>query len=58
MTFRLTCGDVMPGCAARFENVDRERCSTGSRSTPAEVHGVTEVTPEILQAIDGNIVAD
>ncbi len=24
MTFKLACGDVMPGCEARFENADRD----------------------------------
>ena len=25
MTFKLACGDVMPGCSARFENTDKNQ---------------------------------
>jgi predicted small metal-binding protein len=56
MTFKLACGDVMPGCSARFETNDRDQLLGQVASHAAEVHGITEITPDILQAVEGKIV--
>ena len=56
MTFKLACGDVMPGCAARFETNDRDQLLGQVASHAAEAHGITEITPEVLQAVEGKIV--
>ena len=56
MKFKLFCGDAMPGCSARFEEDSRERILERVADHAREAHGVTEVTPEMLEAIGDNIV--
>jgi predicted small metal-binding protein len=56
MTFTLACGDVMPGCSARFEAGSREELLGMVAPHAAEAHGITEITPEVLQAVDSKIV--
>jgi len=55
MTLSLSCGDVMPGCAATFsaETEDELLAQVGPHA--AEAHGVTEVTPEVLEAVRGAV---
>jgi predicted small metal-binding protein len=55
MTFTLACGDVMPGCSARFEAGSREELLGMVAPHAAEVHGITEITPDVLQAVDSKI---
>ncbi len=55
MTFKLACGDVMPGCTARFENTDRDQMLAEIAEHAASVHGITEVTPEILAQLDASM---
>lgn len=56
MKFKLSCGDAMPGCSARFEEDSRDRILELVSVHAQEAHGVTEVTPEMLEAIGANIV--
>jgi predicted small metal-binding protein len=56
MKFKLSCGDAMPGCSARFEEDSRERILELVADHAREAHGVTDVTPEMLEAMDANIV--
>ncbi|MCW2754162.1 MAG: hypothetical protein JWQ32_1573 [Marmoricola sp.] len=56
MKFTLSCGDAMPGCSARFEEDSRERVLELVSVHAQEAHGVTDVTPEMLDAIGANIV--
>jgi len=56
MTFKLACGDVMPGCSARFETDDRDRLLAQVAAHAADAHGITEITPEVLQAVESKIV--
>ena len=56
MTFKLACGDVMPGCSARFETNDRDTLLAQVGAHAAEAHGITEITPEVLQAVESKIV--
>jgi predicted small metal-binding protein len=56
MKFKLSCGDAMPGCSARFEDESRDRILEQVSVHAREAHGVTEVTPEMLEAIGANIV--
>jgi predicted small metal-binding protein len=55
MVFRLACGDVMPGCSARFESTDRDQLMGQVAAHAASAHGITDVTPEIRRAIDDHI---
>ncbi|ROR91493.1 DUF1059 domain-containing protein [Nocardioides aurantiacus] len=56
MIFRLACGDVMPGCAASFENTDKSLLLEEVARHAAADHGIAEITPEMLAAVDGKIV--
>ncbi|GAA1774715.1 hypothetical protein GCM10009795_020960 [Nocardioides hankookensis] len=53
--FKLACGDVMPGCAARFENSDRGAMLGQVAAHAASAHGITEITPEVLAAVESQI---
>jgi predicted small metal-binding protein len=56
MKFKLSCGDAMPGCSARFEDDSREVILQQVAAHAREAHGVTDVTPEMMEAIGANIV--
>ena len=55
--FKLACGDVMPGCPARFESTDRDQLLDQVASHAAESHGITELTPDVVRAVESKIVA-
>ncbi|QBR92616.1 DUF1059 domain-containing protein [Nocardioides euryhalodurans] len=57
MKFSLACGDVMPGCVSRFETGDRDLLLQQVATHAAADHGITEITPEVLQAVESRIVA-
>jgi predicted small metal-binding protein len=46
----FACGDVIPGCSARF-TADNE----GGIFAQVADHGVTDITPELVQAVRSNI---
>jgi predicted small metal-binding protein len=56
MKFKLSCGDAVPGCSARFEDESRDRILEQVAAHAREAHGVVDVTPEMLTAIGANIV--
>jgi predicted small metal-binding protein len=56
MKFKLSCGDAMPGCSARFEDESRERILEQVAAHARADHGVSDVTPEMLETIGANIV--
>ena len=55
--FKLACGDVMPGCPARFESTDRDQIMVQVASHAAGAHGITEVTPDIRRAVEAKIAS-
>lgn len=55
MKFSLACGDVMPGCVSRFESSTREDLLGQVASHAAADHGLTEVTPAVLRAVEEKI---
>lgn len=57
MTFSLACGDVMPGCEARFSAGSRDDLMSQVAQHAAEAHGITEITPEVARAVESRIVA-
>lgn len=57
MKYKLSCGDAMPGCSARFEEDSREEVLAQVAEHAREEHGVAEVTPEMLEAIGASIVS-
>lgn len=58
MTFKLACGDVMPGCSARFEDETEDALLGQVAAHAAADHDVKEITPEIADAVKAKIVAD
>ena len=56
MTFKLACGDVMPGCDAHFESRDRAGLLGAVAGHAAAAHGIAVVTPEVLRAVEARIV--
>jgi predicted small metal-binding protein len=56
MKFSLSCGDAVPGCAARFEDDSRDRIMEQVVAHAREAHGVADVSPEMRSAIEANIV--
>ena len=55
--FKLACGDVMPGCSARFEDTSRDALLGQVAAHAAHDHGITDITPDIRAAIESRIVA-
>jgi predicted small metal-binding protein len=55
--FTLACGDVMPGCPARFESPDRERLLTQVGVHAAQAHGILDLTPEVRSAVEAKIAS-
>lgn len=56
MKFSLACGDVMPGCVSRFESTSKEGLLTQVADHAAAEHGITEITPDVLRAVESRIV--
>ena len=54
--FQLACGDVMPGCAATFENADRDALMGAVSAHAAADHGITDLTPEVVAAVESKVV--
>jgi len=57
MTFKLACGDVMPGCSARFEDETKQGLMGQVADHAAADHDIAEVTPEVQAAVESKIVA-
>ena len=57
MKYQLSCGDAVPGCSARFEDDSRDVIMEQVIRHARDDHGVTEVSPEMRTAIEGNIVS-
>lgn len=56
MKFKLACGDAVPGCSARFEEDSRELILEKVVIHAREDHGVSDMSPQMLEAIGANIV--
>ena len=57
MTFKIACGDVMPGCTARFESTDRSQLMGDLARHAASAHGITSISPDLASTIESRIVA-
>ena len=49
----FACGDVIPGCGARFSAADEDGIFAQVAGHAAADHGVTDITPELVQAVRG-----
>jgi predicted small metal-binding protein len=55
--FKLACGDVMPGCPARFETTDHDLLLSQVAGHAADAHGITDITPDVRHAIEAKIAS-
>jgi predicted small metal-binding protein len=55
--FKLACGDVMPGCPARFENSDRDQLLGNVAQHAAQAHGIVDLTPDVRRAVEAKIAS-
>lgn len=53
----FACGDVIPGCGARFSAADEDGIFSLAGAHAAAEHGLTDVTPELIQAVRDHIVS-
>ncbi|MGY1805762.1 DUF1059 domain-containing protein [Blastococcus sp. SYSU D00669] len=53
----FACGDVILGCSARFSAADDAGILSQVAGHAAHDHGVTDVTPELVQAVRDRIIA-
>ena len=53
----FACGDVIPGCSARFAAFDEGSIFAQVAGHAADDHGVTDITPELVQAVRARIVS-
>jgi len=51
----FACGDVVPGCDARFTSPNEDGILSAVADHAASGHGLTEVTPELVAAVRANI---
>jgi predicted small metal-binding protein len=54
--FTLACADVMPGCRVRFAGPDSDAMLAEVVDHAVTAHGLTEVTPDVVAAVDRFIV--
>lgn len=57
MTFRLSCGDVMPGCSSHFENSDRDLLMQDVAAHAARDHGIHEIDADTARLVASHVVA-
>ncbi len=55
MGYSLACGDVMPGCAATFSEDDKDVLMQQVAAHAESEHGISEITPDVAEAVDGAI---
>jgi predicted small metal-binding protein len=53
----FACGDVIPGCSASFSAPDEGGIFAQVAGHAAADHGVTDITPELVQAVRDRIVS-
>lgn len=51
----FACGDVVPGCTARWEEPSDEAVLTRVADHAAAVHGLVEVPAELVAAVRASI---
>jgi predicted small metal-binding protein len=53
----FACGDVVPGCSARFSAADDDGILAQVAGHAAHDHGIHDVTPELVQAVRDRITS-
>jgi predicted small metal-binding protein len=54
---QFACGDVVPGCDAKFVCSSDEEILARVAQHAATAHGITEVPPELVEQVRGHILA-
>ena len=52
---QFSCGDVVPGCTARFTAETESELLQQVAAHAASGHGITEVSPELVAAVRTHI---
>ncbi|MGX9357458.1 DUF1059 domain-containing protein [Roseobacteraceae bacterium S113] len=52
MTFKIACGALFEGCAFTAEDATKEGLLQKVAAHAAEVHRITEVTPELVAQLE------
>lgn len=52
MIFKLACGDVLPGRPAHFTATDQDQLLAQVAEHARSVHDITELTPEVREAVE------
>lgn len=52
----FACGDVVPGCTARFRAADEQALLQEVAVHTARVHGIPEMSPDLGGAVRAHIV--
>jgi predicted small metal-binding protein len=53
---KFRCGDLMPGCAVTFTGSEDEILAAVGAHAHRD-HGITQVTPELVDAVRGSLVS-
>ena len=51
----FACGDVIPGCSAHVSAADEDGIFAQVAGHAAADHGVTDITPELVDAVRAHI---
>jgi predicted small metal-binding protein len=51
----FACGDVIPGCSARFAGSTEGDIFAQVAGHASADHGITDITPEVVQAVRASI---
>jgi len=55
MSYSISCGDVVPGCAAKIEADSHDELMAQVTEHARDEHGVSEVTPELAEQVEAAI---
>lgn len=55
MAKTLKCGDLMPGCKAVIEGKDVQEVMSKAAQHAAKDHGLSQISPELAQKVQGAI---
>ncbi len=55
---KFACGDVVPGCDARFVCSDEDEILAEVARHASEVHGLTEIPDELVDQVRSRILTD
>lgn len=54
---QFACGDVVPGCDARFVGASDDDILSQVAAHAASAHGLTDVSPELVDQVRSRITA-